>query len=550
MDHQRSSDGPGSESRSRGDTGQTAEAARCLSSETQDRETQAAGATRVDVARRRVEPILAERIAGDPTATPRQELARQISEIVAEVLANDGLVLSLPEQRDLIVALLKGLQSGQQARPERPAAVKPVPPRAMGRIETAKGRVRPVLLERIDPSVAARLPTDELAVQIGDIVGEIVVEQDLPLNQNEQRELVKLLLDDMLGLGPLEPLLADETITDILVNGPDQVYIERDGKLEPVDVCFRDDAHLMNVATRIVTRVGRRLDESSPLVDARLEDGSRVNIVAPPLALDGTTVSIRKFNKKSISLDLMAKQGNLSESLATLLKVAARCRLNILVSGGTGSGKTTVLNSLSQMVDGGERIVTIEDTAELRLQQPHVVRLETRVPNLEGQGEVTMRDLLRNSLRMRPDRIILGEVRGAEVLEMLQAMNTGHDGSMCTVHANSPRDALIRLENMVAMANVNLFEMSVRSQIAKAVQLIVQVSRMRDGMRRVVHVLEVVGMESGIVTTQDLFRFEYEGEASDGKLKGKFVCSGIRPRFLDRAEYYGLEKMLLEAVRC
>jgi len=332
------------------------------------------------------------------------------------------------------------------------------------------------------------------------------------------------------------------------VNGPSQVYVERGGKLVVTDVKFRDNAHVMNIASRIVSQVGRRVDESTPLCDARLLDGSRVNIIIPPLAIDGPSISIRKFAKKGITLDLMARQRNLSEPIATVLKIAARSRLNILISGGTGSGKTTLLNAMSQLIDVGDRIVTIEDAAELQLQQPHVVRLETRPANLEGQGEIGMRDLVKNSLRMRPDRIIMGEVRGAEAVDMLQAMNTGHEGSMCTIHANRPREALTRLENMIGMTGINLPAKAVRTQIAAAIDIIVQVSRMRDGMRRVTHVMEVVGMEGDIITTQDLFVFEYEGEDSDGRLRGTFKSSGLRPHFTPKAAYFGLERPLLEAI--
>ncbi|MEQ8167083.1 MAG: CpaF family protein, partial [Alphaproteobacteria bacterium] len=375
-----------------------------------------------------------------------------------------------------------------------------------------------------------------------------VGEQKLKLNQIEQRDLVTGLLNEMLGLGPLEPLLADDEITDIMVNGPYQVYVERRGKLELTDVKFKDNTHVMNIATRIVTKIGRRIDESSPLVDARLEDGSRVNIIAPPLAIDGTSISIRKFAKKSITLDIMEGQRNISPAMAKVLKIASRCRLNVLISGGTGSGKTTLLNALSQMIDGGERVVTIEDAAELQLQQPHVVRLETRPANLEGQGQIDMRDLVKNALRMRPDRIILGEVRGAEALDMLQAMNTGHDGSLGTVHANNPREGLTRLENMVAMAGVNWPTHAVRNQIAGALDLIVQVSRMRDGVRRVTRISEVVGMEGEVITTQDLFTFEFTGEGADGRLQGDFKWSGLRPHFTEKARYFGLDRALLDAL--
>ncbi|HJT07572.1 MAG TPA: CpaF family protein, partial [Stellaceae bacterium] len=415
-------------------------------------------------------------------------------------------------------------------------------------IEQAIPKIYPLVMERIDPEVASKLQRPELARQLQAVVSEILLEQKIQLNQLEQRDLVTVLLDDMLGLGPIEPLLADATVSDILVNGPKQVYVERKGKLELTGVTFRDNGHVMSIATRIVTAVGRRVDESTPLVDARLADGSRVNIIAPPLAIDGCSISIRKFSKKSITLDSMAQSGTISPEMAVVLKVASRARLNIVISGGTGSGKTTTLNALSQMIDEGERICTIEDAAELQLQQPHVVRLETRPPNLEGKGEITMRDLVKNTLRMRPDRIILGEIRGAEAMDVLQAMNTGHDGSLCTIHANRPREALTRLENMVGMSGVNLPAKAVRQQIAAAVHMIVQVSRMRDGGRRIIAVTEVVGMEGEIITTQDLFTYQFEGETADGKLKGKFVSSGLRPHFTPRAEYYGLDKALLEAM--
>jgi len=438
--------------------------------------------------------------------------------------------------------------TGHSGDPEAP----PPPPRPIAmrsaNVNDAAPRIYPLVLQRIDTEVAAKLQRDELARQLSEMVSEIVIEQRINLNQAEQKQLVTVLLDDMLGLGPLEPLLADDTVTDIMVNGSKQVYVERRGKLELTGVSFRDNAHVMSIATRIVTQVGRRIDESTPLVDARLQDGSRVNIITPPLALDGPTISIRKFAKKGITLDVMSRQHNISAAMATVLKIAARARLNILISGGTGSGKTTLLNAMSQMIDPGERIVTIEDAAELQLQQPHVVRLETRPPNLEGKGEITIRDLVRNALRMRPDRIILGEIRGAEAMDMLQAMNTGHDGSLSTIHANRPREALTRLENMVGMAGVNLPARAVRQQIAAAVNLIIQISRMRDGIRRVVAVTEIVGMEGDVITTQDLFTYQYEGQMPDGTLKGTFVSSGLRPHFITRAEYFGLDRALLEAV--
>lgn len=415
-------------------------------------------------------------------------------------------------------------------------------------VEFAKNKIQQILLERIDTSAAANLPREQLRKEIFPIASEILAEQRLNLNNAEREELVEQMLDDMLGLGPLEPLLADEGITDIMVNGAKQIFVERKGKLELTEAEFRDNEHVMTVAQRIVTAVGRRVDESTPLVDARLKDGSRVNIIIPPLAIDGASISIRKFSKKKISLDVMEKQNNLSLAMAAVLRIASRSRLNILISGGTGSGKTTLLNALSQMIDPGERIVTIEDAAELQLQQPHVVRLETRPPNLEGVGEVTMRDLVKNSLRMRPDRIILGEVRGAEAMDMLQAMNTGHDGSLATCHANRPREALMRVENMVGMGGGNLPSKAVKQQIASAVHMIVQISRMRDGMRRITYISEIVGMEGEVITMQDLFTFQYRGEDENGKIVGDFACTGVRPNFLSRAAYYGLDRELMEAM--
>lgn len=415
-------------------------------------------------------------------------------------------------------------------------------------LDSTKQKVYTLLMEQIDIGTASRLPREELKQQILDLIGEIVIEQKLPITQTEQMLLGNQIIDDMLGFGPLEPLLKDPAVTDIMVNGPHQVYVEAKGKLTLTDVHFRDEEHVMSIATRIVTGVGRRVDETSPICDARLPDGSRVNVIAPPLSLKGTSISIRKFSEKKITLDVMAKQKNVSDKLCKLLKIAAACQLNIIISGGTGSGKTTLLNALSQMIDHGERVVTIEDAAELQLQQPHVVPLETRPPNLEGQGEITMRDLVKNALRMRPDRIILGEVRGAEALDLLQAMNTGHDGSMGTLHANNPREALTRLENMVGMGATNLPSKALRTQISSAVNMIVQISRMRDGMRRITHVSEIVGMEGDVIVTQDLYHFEYQGEDEHGMLIGEFTSTGLRPHFTQRAAYFGLEQALLETI--
>ncbi|MBY0319875.1 MAG: CpaF family protein [Reyranella sp.] len=416
------------------------------------------------------------------------------------------------------------------------------------KVDQARRAVQPGVMTRIDLAAVVSLPRKELVRQLESLVAELLVEHRLQLNRPEQDDLVYQIVNDMLGLGPLEPLLEDDAITDIMINGPKQVYIERGGKLDLTSVTFEDNAHLLNICNRIVSRIGRRVDESSPICDARLLDGSRVNIIIPPLAIDGATVSIRKFGKRQIGFDQMVHQGNISAAMATVLRIAARCRLNLVVSGGTGSGKTTLLNALSGMIDNGERVVTIEDAAELRLQQPHVVRLETRPANLEGNGEVNMRDLVKNALRMRPDRIILGEVRGPEAIDLLQAMNTGHDGSMGTLHANRPREALTRLENMVTMGVASLPPKAIRTQIAGSLQMIVQISRMRDGVRRITHLTEVMGMEGEVVITQDLFTYEFKGETHDGKLAGAFKSSGLRPHFLSRAAYYGLDKVLMEAM--
>lgn len=476
----------------------------------------------------------------------RGDLAKLVDAAVHAYFVRNSIEANPLARRDLVTEIMQTLLPTTAAAAVPEPAVRKNPHRAA--IEAAKAQIQPLVLEHMDVAAAAEMPRAAFEAQLTGWVKELLAETKIQLNFTEQRELVDSLIADMLGLGPLEPLLADETVSDIMVNGPRQVYVERRGKLELTDVNFRDDQHLLNICTKIVTRVGRRIDEATPLVDARLPDGSRVNIIIPPLAIDGASISIRKFSKKSITLDVMANSGSISPAMATVLKIAARCRLNILISGGTGSGKTTLLNALSRMIETAERTVTIEDAAELQLQQPHVVRLETRTANLEGTGEITIRDLVKNALRMRPDRIIIGECRGAEALDMLQAMNTGHDGSMSTIHANTPREALTRLENMVGMTGINLPSRAVRTQIAAAVHLICQVNRMRDGTRRITSVTEVVGMEGDVITTQDLFTFQYQGEGSDGKLRGVFSSNGIRPSFLPRAEYFGLERALIEAI--
>jgi pilus assembly protein CpaF len=411
-----------------------------------------------------------------------------------------------------------------------------------------KERIRTVLLARIDPTVAGRIPRAALRVEIAKLVSEIATEERVQLNKLEEMGLAADLSDDMVGLGPLEPFLEDDEITDILANGPSDIYVERGGKLEKTAARFRDAQHLVNIAHRIATGIGRRIDEASPMVDARLADGSRVNIVLPPLVLNGGTISIRKFPQRSLTLEQMVRQQNLSADVSRVLQVAAHSRINILISGGTGSGKTTLLNAISQYIDCDERIITAEDAVELRLQQPHVVQMETRPPNIEGVGQVSLRDLVRNALRMRPDRIIVGEVRGPEAFDMLQAMNSGHDGSMSTVHANSPRDALYRVENMVMMANLNLPLKAIRMQIASALNLVVHVERMWDGIRRVQSVTEIAGMEGDIITARELFTFEYQCQCGDGAIEGSFKSTRMRPGFISRAERYGLDKELLHSL--
>ena len=407
-------------------------------------------------------------------------------------------------------------------------------------IHRIKEQVLPRLLERT-------LSKDELAEEFRPIIGEVLAELKLTLNRREQFALEKVLVDELLGLGPLEELLADPAISDIMVNGPEQTFVERKGKLELANIQFRDEEHLFQIAQRICNSVGRRVDQTTPLADARLKDGSRVNVIVPPLSLRGTAISIRKFSAKPITLDMMAQGGSMSQKMATALKIAGASRFNIVISGGTGSGKTTMLNALSKMIDPGERVLTIEDAAELRLQQPHWLPLETRPPNLEGQGEVTIRDLVKNALRMRPDRIILGEIRGSECFDMLAAMNTGHDGSMCTLHSNSPREALARMENMVMMSDIKVPKEAISRQIADSVDLIIQVKRLRDGSRRVTNVTEVIGMEGPVIVTQELFKFEYLDESADGKIIGEYRSMGLRPYTLDKAKQYGFDQALLEA---
>jgi pilus assembly protein CpaF len=396
------------------------------------------------------------------------------------------------------------------------------------------------LLDRVDLAVMESLTEERLREEIAQLVERLLTEDAVLVNDAERAGLIRDIQHEMLGLGPLEPLLADPTISDILVNSHSQVYVERRGKLESTDVRFADDAHLMKIIDKIVSRVGRRIDESSPMVDARLPDGSRVNAIIPPVALDGPVVSIRRFAVVPLKIEDLLSFKTLTPEMASILQGLAKAKVNMLISGGTGSGKTTMLNIMSGYIPAAERIVTIEDAAELQLQQPHVVRLETRPPNIEGKGEVTQRALVKNALRMRPDRIILGEVRGAEAVDMLQAMNTGHEGSLATIHANTPRDALSRLENMIGMAGLNLPIKAARQQISSAITALIQIGRLADGKRKVMSIQEITGMEGEIITMQEIFGFRQTGVAPDGTVLGHFSATGVRPKFVDRLRAHGV----------
>jgi pilus assembly protein CpaF len=443
------------------------------------------------------------------------------------------------EAADLLATSAPEPELVSTAMPEMPATAQ---------ADSFMNELRKLCIEKLDPNSVANSAPEVLIPEVELLISEIATGRRIQLNGREQRQLATELVDDMLGLGPLEPLLEDESINDIMVNGPNSVFVERKGKVYHAPVRFRDTAHLTNVCQRIAANVGRRVDESSPMVDARLKDGSRVNIVLQPLALDGPYVSIRKFSKKSIDFAKLIEFGAMTKPVARVLEIAAQIRLNVVISGGTGSGKTTMLNALSRLIDHGERVVTVEDAAELQLQQPHVVRLETRPANLEGRGEVNQRDLVRNALRMRPDRIIIGEVRSGEAFDMLQAMNTGHDGSMSTIHANNTRDAITRIENMVQMGNMGLPLSAIRTQIVSAVDLIIQVERQRDGGRRLIQVTEVCGMEGDMVLLNDIFQFQIEGEGSDGRLRGRYNISRSRPGFHSRLAYFRLERAWADAM--
>ena len=396
------------------------------------------------------------------------------------------------------------------------------------------------LIEKIDLATIEKLPREQLRDELRLILNQLLAVSDLPLNRVEREQMVEELLDEVTGLGPLEPLLADTTISDIMVNGYATCYIERFGKLELTPVRFRDNAHLQQIIVRIVSRVGRRIDESSPMADARLPDGARVNAIIPPLAIDGPVLSIRRFGGSPLRVKDMVAINSATPEMLAFLAACVKAKLNCLISGGTGTGKTTMLNALSSFIPEDERVVTIEDAAELQLQQRHVVRLETRPPNIEGKGEVLARDLVKNALRMRPDRIVIGECRGGEVLDMLQAMNTGHEGSMTTVHANTPRDALSRVEAMVGMGGIQMSEALIRQTIARSLNVIIQLSRGTDGKRRITSIAEITDIQAGVITMQEIFKFEQQGVDAAGKIIGEFRFTGIRPRALDRIERYGI----------
>jgi pilus assembly protein CpaF len=405
------------------------------------------------------------------------------------------------------------------------------------------------LIDTIDLAQLAQLDAESARDEIRDIVNEIIAIKAVVMSIAEQEQLLGDICNDVLGYGPLEPLLARDDIADIMVNGAERVFIEVGGKVQLTNIRFRDNSQLMNICQRIVSQIGRRVDESSPICDARLPDGSRVNVIAPPLAIDGPTLTIRKFKKDKLKMADLIRFGSISPEGGKVLDIIGNCRCNVLISGGTGSGKTTLLNMMTAFIDIDERVITCEDAAELQLQQPHVVRLETRPPNLEGTGEITMRDLVKNCLRMRPERIIVGEVRGPEAFDLLQAMNTGHDGSMGTLHANSPREALQRIESMITMGGYNLPSKTIREMVTGAIDVIVQAARLRDGSRRITHITEVIGLEGDVVITQDLFLYEITGEDEQGRVKGRHASTGIsRPAFWERARYFNREKELLEAL--
>ena len=470
-------------------------------------------------------------VAAAPAAAPAAVDAPVLAAVPAAPVA------AVPAQPAPAVKKPAGF-GGNKAKLAVPASKAKAEPKAQpprdSKYQELKSRVHHRLFDVLDLSKAEDMNEEKNGEEVVTATQRILAEEGIALTKDERNRLLREIKDEVFGLGPIEPLLRDKTVCDILVNGPDQVYVERAGKMEHTDIRFRDDAHLLRIIERIVSGMGRRIDESNPMVDARLPDGSRVNAIIPPLALDGPSLSIRRFAADTLDHNDLIRFGSLTEELVLTLEAAVKVRLNVLVSGGTGSGKTTLLNILSSFIPEDERIITIEDSAELQMRQEHVVRLETRPPNLEGKGAITQRDLLVNTLRMRPDRIVVGECRAGEALDMLQAMNTGHDGSLTTVHANSPRDALSRLETMVAMSGLDLPKAAVRSQIASAIDLVIQQQRMVDGTRRVTSLAEIVGMEGDIITMQEIFKLERHGVDEDGKLIASLVPTGVRPRFVEK----------------
>ena len=463
-----------------------------------------------------------------------------------------GATVPTPRAQAALQSVPRRPEAASPAMEERKAAAPPPPPLEAQRSEEyyqMKSMIFGALIEAIDLSQLAKLDSESAREEIRDIINEIISLKNVVLSIAEQEELLDDICNDVLGYGPLEPLLARDDIADIMVNGAGRTFIETGGKIQLTNVRFRDNAQLMNICQRIVSQVGRRVDESSPICDARLPDVSRVNVIAPPLAIDGPALTIRKFKKDKLNLDQLVKFGAITPEGAQVLQIIGRVRCNVVISGGTGSGKTTLLNCLTGYIDKEERVITCEDTAELQLQQPHVVRLETRPPNIEGEGEITMRDLVKNCLRMRPERIIVGEVRGPEVFDLLQAMNTGHDGSMGTIHANTPRECLSRMESMIAMGGFSLPAKTVREIISGSIDVIIQAARLRDGSRRITHITEVIGMEGDVIVTQDLMRYEMDGEDLNGRIIGRHVSTGIgKPHFWDRARYYNEERRLAAAL--
>lgn len=479
-------------------------------------------------------------------SAPGETRLHHLNAAMTRYLETAGVALSIGDQREVLAEALR--RCGATPQPGWGDA--PATPRAGGtHLQDTADILMEALSERLDYARFAALPADEQRQAVRSLVRDLSVEARLQLNADELGIVLNFAMDDVLGLGPIQPLLEDRSISDIMVNGPDRVYVERDGKVSLSDVRFRDDAHVIKIASRIVGAVGRRIDESQPMIDARLKDGSRVNVVIPPLAIDGPTITIRKFPDRPMRLETLVKMGSLSRKMADFFGLAAELRLNILVSGGTGSGKTTLLNAMSERIPAQERIITLEDAAELQLQKPHIVRFETRPPNVEGKGEITMRTLMRNALRMRPDRIVIGEIRGDEVLDLLQAMNTGHDGSMSTLHANSPREALVRIEGLAALAGTQLSTEAVRAQLSHALHLVVQVARMRDGHRRVISICEVTGAEGGVLTLQEIFGFRVSPHSTRNRVDGQFVCTGYRPKFSARAAEFGLGEDLDDVLK-